>query len=59
MGEMLDWQLDQMVDPDSEEWLDDYCPDCGGPLHEVAGKFGVFYGCDDFPKCKGARKFKE
>lgn len=31
------------------------CPLCGGKTHTVKGKHGMFYGCDDFPKCKGSR----
>ena len=28
------------------------CPQCGGKLLERTGKFGVFYGCSNYPKCK-------
>jgi len=28
------------------------CPKCGGKLVERTGKFGPFYGCSNFPKCK-------
>ncbi len=28
------------------------CPRCGGNLVERTGKFGIFYGCSNFPKCK-------
>ena len=31
------------------------CPVCGAATHKVSGKFGEFYGCDNFPKCKGNR----
>lgn len=31
------------------------CPKCGGETHHVMGKFGDFYGCDNFPNCKGSR----
>jgi ssDNA-binding Zn-finger/Zn-ribbon topoisomerase 1 len=31
------------------------CPDCGGEMISRTGKFGVFWGCKDFPKCKGTR----
>lgn len=29
------------------------CPICGGPMVLRQGKFGRFYGCKDYPKCKG------
>ncbi|MFA4937134.1 MAG: restriction endonuclease [Patescibacteria group bacterium] len=28
------------------------CPTCGGTLMEKKGKFGSFYGCTNYPKCK-------
>ncbi len=28
------------------------CPRCGGQLILRQGKFGSFYGCSNFPKCK-------
>jgi len=28
------------------------CPQCGGKILERTGKFGVFYGCSNYPKCK-------
>jgi hypothetical protein len=28
------------------------CPKCGGYLIERNGKFGSFYGCSNYPKCK-------
>lgn len=28
------------------------CPDCGGSLVLRKGKFGNFYGCSNYPKCK-------
>lgn len=31
------------------------CPICGNDTHLVHGKFGNFYGCNSFPKCKGNR----
>ncbi|MBE5748986.1 MAG: hypothetical protein E7344_05115 [Clostridiales bacterium] len=32
------------------------CPRCGGNLTEKDGKYGVFYGCSNFPKCKFTMK---
>ena len=34
------------------------CPFCGGTLVEREGKFGKFYGCSNYPKCKFTRKLK-
>ena len=31
------------------------CPRCGGQLVLRKGKFGSFYGCSNFPKCKFTR----
>lgn len=28
------------------------CPECGGNLIERRGKYGTFYGCSNYPKCK-------
>lgn len=29
------------------------CPECGGPTKLRNGGYGPFYGCVDYPKCKG------
>ena len=29
-----------------------HCPLCGGYLVERKGKFGKFYGCSNYPKCR-------
>ena len=31
------------------------CPDCDGPMIPRNGQYGKFWGCADFPKCKGTR----
>ena len=31
------------------------CPRCGADTILREGKFGKFYGCSTFPKCKGSR----
>lgn len=28
------------------------CPQCGGPLFKRHGKYGDFYGCGNYPKCR-------
>lgn len=35
------------------------CPECGGNLDEKKGKFGVFIGCSNYPKCKYTRNAKK
>lgn len=32
------------------------CPECGGKLVLRSGKFGEFYGCSNYPKCKYTQK---
>lgn len=31
------------------------CPDCGGKLIEKNGKFGKFFGCSNYPRCRFTR----
>jgi DNA topoisomerase-1 len=31
------------------------CPQCGAPMVLKDGKFGRFYGCSNYPKCKGTQ----
>jgi restriction system protein len=32
------------------------CPECGGTLIEREGKFGKFFGCSNYPKCRHTAK---
>jgi len=32
-----------------------YCHECGSSTVERHGRYGKFYGCSTFPKCKGSR----
>ena len=41
-----------------KELKEGICPRCGGKLVEKTGKYGVFYGCDNYPKCKFILKKK-
>ena len=34
------------------------CPKCKGPTTLKKGKFGEFYGCCAFPKCRGSRAIR-
>ena len=31
------------------------CPKCGGTLLKRKGRFGEFYGCEEFPRCRFTR----
>lgn len=31
------------------------CPECGGEMISRSGKFGRFWGCSDYPNCRGTR----
>lgn len=31
------------------------CPDCGGEMVSRTGKYGVFWGCRNYPRCTGTR----
>lgn len=33
------------------------CPLCGNCTHLTTGKYGAFWGCDAYPKCKGSRSY--
>lgn len=33
------------------------CPKCGAPMIVKSGPYGRFYGCTDFPRCRGKRKY--
>ena len=35
----------------------DVCPRCGGQLIKRNGRFGPFYGCGNFPKCRYTRNW--
>ena len=35
------------------------CPQCGGNLVERKGKFGQFYGCSNYPKCRFTKQINQ
>ena len=35
---------------------DDICPSCGGKLVKRDGKYGEFFGCSNYPKCRFTKK---
>ena len=36
----------------AEEKTNEKCPECGSPLIKKMGRFGKFYACSSFPKCR-------
>jgi len=36
----------------AEEETNEKCPECGSPLLKKMGRFGKFYACSSFPKCR-------
>ncbi|MDR3642872.1 MAG: topoisomerase DNA-binding C4 zinc finger domain-containing protein [Candidatus Doudnabacteria bacterium] len=40
----------------SENSTDKICSACGSPMQIRSGKFGEFYGCTSYPKCKHTEK---
>jgi DNA topoisomerase-1 len=43
----------------AEEKTDKICPKCGSPIIIKLGKFGRFYACTNFPKCKYTESLEE
>ncbi len=41
------------------ETTDKKCPECGSPLVIKLGRYGKFYACSDFPKCKYTAPLEE
>lgn len=42
----------EQVRKQKENNLSNRCPKCGGELSRKNGKYGSFYGCSNFPKCR-------
>lgn len=40
------------INKTQEELRSGICPRCGGKLVKKSGKYGEFYGCSNYPKCK-------
>jgi DNA topoisomerase I len=43
----------------TEKKTDKICPQCGSPIFIRLGRFGEFYACSAFPKCKYAAPLEE
>lgn len=44
---------------DLTEKTDESCPECGKPIVIKFGRYGKFYACSDFPKCKFTKPYLE
>lgn len=42
----------EKVRKEKEQINQNLCPKCGGNLSRKKGKYGIFYGCSNFPKCR-------
>jgi len=45
-------EIRKKLDEHSEKISSAICPKCGGNLVERKGKYGVFLGCSNYPKCR-------
>lgn len=45
------------VNPDGN--TEKICPECGSPMRICRGKYGLFYGCSTYPKCKHLESMKK
>jgi DNA topoisomerase I len=46
-------------EPEPEPDEDVRCQVCGKPMLQREGRFGTFFGCVDYPKCKGIRNVQQ
>jgi DNA topoisomerase-1 len=44
---------------DLTQKTDEVCPKCGKPIVIKFGKYGKFYACSDFPKCRFTKPYLE
>lgn len=49
-------ELGKLLQKQKEAQPEILCPKCGSEMVRRRGKFGEFYGCSDFPRCRGTRK---
>lgn len=42
----------ELTQAEAPTLLDETCPQCGKPLREIKGKFGMFKACSGYPACK-------
>ncbi len=46
----------ESINNNKKEYDSNTCPKCGGKLVERTSKYGKFYGCSNYPKCKYTKK---
>ena len=51
-------ELGKTLNALKEKEPDQVCPECGGMLIRRKGKFGEFYGCEGFPRCRFTRNIR-
>jgi superfamily I DNA/RNA helicase len=44
---------------DNKTGLTVFCPACKSPMIKRSGKYGYFYGCSNYPTCKGILNLKQ
>jgi len=46
----------ESINVNKKEYDNNTCPKCGGKLVERTSKYGKFYGCSNYPRCKYTKK---
>ncbi|WP_157208717.1 NERD domain-containing protein [Mariniflexile maritimum] len=46
------YQIKKQIREQNKKVKQKICPKCGNKLIKKSGKYGKFYGCDNFPKCR-------
>ena len=54
--EMKKTEKEKQKNGGGENEDDGSCPSCGGLLVKRKGRYGYFYGCEGFPRCRYTRK---
>lgn len=49
-------ELGKMLQSQAPVQADVLCPQCGAEMIRRKGKYGEFFGCSNFPRCRGTRK---
>jgi len=51
-------QVKQQINERNKKEKQRICPKCENQLIEKSGKYGKFYGCSNYPKCRYTLKIK-
>ena len=49
-------RLGKLLQESKKSQLEILCPQCGAEMVRRRGKYGEFYGCSNYPACRGTRK---